>query len=670
MKINVVLLIIIATLMLHSSVFAIGGNGSTCDPSTPNWGSCTLADVPFAASVTNTVNVDGGTWAVPYAANTANTRYVLQGDVSANSSGFEVSAGYVIIDLNGHTITYNVNAPGEGVVVVNSNIHYIAVRNGSIIQSTTNIGKVYSVSVFNGGSGYTINDILTLDGPTDATVTVTGVSGGVITAVSVTSGGLGFDTTLRNSSSPFAYISGFNGQVTGGTGTGAIIDVNQTVSEGAVYGLGRNTVGNYPSRIGSIKYCSHIHISNLYLRVSGRDVNGVSFQASDSLFEQNTVEDTYQYGTLKDRHAGVELLGTSVATTLTTGTITRNNTLINARHRGIGPGGGSESYGNHITLRSIATNATGISAGSAGDLIIHDNTIIGRGEHPIGIGVTGDSNYHIYNNYMDMQTTALGIEYGSAYPADPSATYISNRADGFRTTWGADNINFHDNTIVITTDDRYVGTYSPTGDVAYVNGGGKGIMAGINAGQTAYFYNNDITVTGDGDYTIGITCSGNASDGLFFINNTVTSNQINIVIGDDYGMCDGYPLFHGNTLIKSGSFAGYATYANTYNSASHHDTARLSENIYQGGASEELISLRPADAGTTDVYFDSTIDDVYAYNYRLHDNSGASSTLLTETFDPAATLSYANPSSPAGGNAAINGAGNIPLSGSGSMTLQ
>lgn len=127
-------------LLLPAVAFGYGGTGSTCDPSTPNWAVCARTPVPWASAVTNTVNVAGGTWTTPYSANAANTRYVLQGNVSANSTGINVGASNVIIDLNGYTLTYNQTSQGEGVKLNANNTHHHAIINGSIIQGAANSG--------------------------------------------------------------------------------------------------------------------------------------------------------------------------------------------------------------------------------------------------------------------------------------------------------------------------------------------------------------------------------------------------------------------------------------------------------------------------------------------------------------------------------------------------
>lgn len=564
MKTNAALLTVVAILLVHSTAFALGGNGATCNPSTANWGSCSLAAVPFQASVTKTVNIPGGTYATPYQANQANTHYVLQGNMDADAAGIVVGANYIIIDLNGHTITYNKVSPGEGVTIGAYNLHHVAIRNGSILQGAAK-------------------------------------------------------------------------------------------SEGDLYGRGNNPVSTYATVNAGSRSVASLHVSNLYVRYGGRDVGGIIMAGANGLYEQNTIEDTYEFGTLKNRMQGSEAL-TGTKNVTSTGCVYRYNTIKNTRHRGIVTGDGTETYGNHIGIRSIATNSAGISHYAGQNISIHDNTIIGRGEHPIGVGAgggNGSKNWDVYNNLMDMQTTALGEEYGSRFLTNQAATYESNSAVGVRVTWGGDKLNIHDNKITIVTSKKYTGTYSPTGATAYIDGGGKGLFIGAYAGESSLYSNNEISVIGDATYTYGVTCSHSFSPGLYVVNNTITSSQYNIVIGDNYGACNDFPLFQGNTLIKSGSAAGYKTIINTYNTSDtnsydgdgRNSQARFVDNIYQGGASEASIALQPQASGKTDIYFGSVIGGEYKYSYRLHDNNGTSSTLLRENFTPAVTLKYSYPGS-------------------------
>ena len=632
------LLTTISISLINSYAFAMGGNGATCNPSTPNWGSCSLAPVPFQASVTNTVNIPAGHYATAYQANQANTEYILQGDITADGTAITVSASYVIINLNGHTITYNQTAAGEGVNIGEWNRHHVAVKNGTIIQSTANIGKITSISIEGGGIGYAVNNVLTLAGmgSANATARVTGVNGsGTITGIRLITPGSGYEVTYD-----FRYPTGYRGPVTGGSGTGAVVKVTGTISEGLIEGFGKSPV---TTQNGDATYdVPDMHVSNLYLRYYGRDVGGIVINGARPLIEQTTIEDNYPIGTVKHRDMGVDALKAKGDYS-----IIRNNTLTNTRHRGINGGKYSIINGNNVSTRTIATNGAAISCIPDGGTIF-SNSITARGEHALGIFILNDAKYpsakNIYDNYIDSKTTQLGLEYGSAYLADPSSVIIGNGAVGFRTTWGGDGINFHDNEIHVSTDSNYTGTFSPTGATAHINARGSGLMVGIPSGETAYFSNNSISVL-DKDGTglsYGISCTSNFSDKLYFIGNTVTANVTNVAISDEYAECVGFPLFKGNTFIKAGNYAAYKTLS-TQGGGQWNAEARVVENTYQNGASINSIDFHADGYGRVNVYFDSVNNGEYRYSYRLHDNDNTSSTFLREDFSPAITLGYENP---------------------------
>lgn len=538
------------------AAFAIGGPGAICNPSTPNWGNCTLTPVPFQNSVTETVNIPGGNYNSPYIANQSNTRYVLQGNITASGTAVRVQANYVIIDLNGFTITYNQSSRGDGVVLGDWNRHHISVRNGSIIQGAAK-------------------------------------------------------------------------------------------SEGDEYGRGNSPVATYNTSDATNYGTSNFHASNLHVRFGGRDMGGIVISGGDGLYEQNTLEDTYQFGTLKNRHQGNDCLAGAKNVSSATNNVYRFNTIINARHRGIDPGNYSEVYGNRVGIRSIASNSYGIWSYKGNNIKVYSNTVVGRGEHPIGIGFpsSGTNNIEIYDNDIDVMTTALGDEYGGDSTCFNPATPCGNYAVGFRLTWGADNINFHDNKINIATDTSYIGTYSPTGAAVKVNAKGRGLMVAINSGETATFANNNISVL-DKDGTgkaFGVACTGeNYSDKMFFLNNTIASNIANLVLSDEYGACGGYPLIKGNTFVKVGNFSTYKTISNQLGGY-YKTTGRIVDNNYSGGASIESLNFNPSGTGTVDVYFGSVVNGVHQYSHRLHDNNGGSSTLIRENFSPIKMLNFAIP---------------------------
>ena len=630
----------IALLLLNTLIFAMGGTGATCNPSTANWGNCTLAAVPFQNSIIRSVKIPAGHYAAPFQAKQANTEYILQGDITADGTAIEIRADYVVINLNGHTITYNLTSPGEGIRPGAYHYDHISIRNGSIIQGPKVMGKIVSVEVVSGGVGYSLGDVLTLAGDRvleNATATVSAVdSNGAVTEIILDSPGSGYEISYSIQDDWNGYVPT---GVVGGSGQGAQVKVSRTSTEGDIYGVGMSAVSASPVPM------DFLHVANVYIKIVGRDVGGIVANSAHALVEETTIEDTYHIGSVKHRHQGVDALTVTKGTNAP-GVVYRNNTIINCRHRGIAVPDGGSAFDNHITTRTIATNGAGIGI-SLVNTTIHSNTVISRGQHPIGIfghNKKGFGNTNIYNNYLDSRITELGSEYGSAFLANPNATITGNAAVGFRTTWGGNGINFHDNEIHVTTDSRYAGIYSPTGEPAYINARGRGLMVGIKAGETAIFSNNTITVL-DKDGTglaYGIACTGNFSDKLFFIGNTVTSNITNVALGDEYSLCRGFPLFKGNTFIKADNYPSYKTISTRARGFSDAQ-ARIVDNIYLNGASADSFDLNPSGFGVVDVYFGSLIDGEYKYKYRLHDSNNTSKTLVREDFKPMKTLQYGNP---------------------------
>ena len=362
---------------------------------------------------------------------------------------------------------------------------------------------------------------------------------------------------------------------------GSIIQ-GEAMSEGDQYGKGNNPV----KTIG----VSRLQVAGINARYGGRDVDGIFAQyAGTSIFESNTLEDTYSVGTLKNRMQGVDAI-----IAIGGNNVFRNNTIINCRQRGIQVGNYDEVYGNKITINSIATNSYGIFSYAKKHVKMYDNSIKGIGEHPIGIGAVsvGTDDIEIYNNTIETQTTRIGEEYGGSPSCFDSATPCGNYAVGFRTTWGGNNISFHDNTITVHTDSHYEGTYSPTGQSVVVDGKGRGLMVAINAGETSKFFNNTIT-TLDKDGTgkaFGIACTGNNDGDMTFEGNTVTSNILNVALSDEYGYCAAHPLFVKNTFVKSGNYPAYHTVAAELGGY-YEGTGRFVSNVYQDGATESSLDM-------------------------------------------------------------------------------
>ena len=443
--------------------------------------------------VKNTVHIPGGKHTSPYIIDVPNTEYILDGDIYAQGTAIALRASKVVVNLNGKTVIYNNEAPGEGVLIDTYNLSDISIINGKIFQGSA-------------------------------------------------------------------------------------------LSEGDVYGGGNNPIRS----VG----VNRLQIANIYAKYGGRDVCGFAVRYADhSLIEENALEDLWEVGRMKNRH--------QVKSAILVGeyAIVRNNTIKNSRQAGITSSNNSEIYGNTITINSMVTNSAGIGGYKAKNVKVYDNTIIARGEHPIGIAYVseGTDNIEIFNNRIDVKTTKLGDEYEAAG---------GNYAVGLRTTWGGNNINFYDNTITVHTDSAFQGTRSATGAPVVVNAKGRGLMVAVNAGESATFQNNTITVLdkdGQGK-AFGIACTGGNVGRMIFEGNVVTSNVLNVALGDEYGACGGHPLFIRNTFVKSSSFPAYQTVASEL--GGYFDgTGRFVANVYTDGASQESVNINAKGQGKKSVYF-------------------------------------------------------------------
>jgi hypothetical protein len=366
------------------------------------------------------------------------------------------------------------------------------------------------------------------------------------------------------------------------------------MSEGDESGTGNNPVRAHPYAVDKL------YIADLHIIYGAKDVGGIVTTATNSVFRNNIVEDQYSHGVLKNRHQGIDALTGTGGTSEITNNIYINNIIINCRHRGIAVGNNDTAVGNRIIVNSIATNSFGIYVYDKQNVKIFNNYITATGEHPIGIGAVakGTDNIEIYNNTIDVQTTRLGTEYGSDPECQNHATPCGNYAVGFRTTWGGNNISFHDNEIIVRTDSSYKGTYSETAKPAVVNAKGRGLMVAVNVGESSKFFNNTITVLdkdGSGK-AFGIACTGGNAGEMIFEGNTVASNILNVALGDEYGSCAGHPLFIRNTFIKVDDYRTYRTVASELGGW-FEGTGRFVSNVYRGGALQESIDINVVSEG-------------------------------------------------------------------------
>jgi len=90
------------------------------------------------------IHISAGNLTTPYILDQAHTEYILEGDITADSTAFEIVTSYVALNLNGHKITYNNVSPGAGVWIHSFHRHDIAIHSGEIHQGAAmSEGNVY-----------------------------------------------------------------------------------------------------------------------------------------------------------------------------------------------------------------------------------------------------------------------------------------------------------------------------------------------------------------------------------------------------------------------------------------------------------------------------------------------------------------------------------------------
>jgi hypothetical protein len=128
----------------------------------------------------------------------------------------------------------------------------IATPNIPLIQGATADGGIYKVSVNNGGSGYSIGNVLTLSGGSNGKVKVTVVNGGVITGVELIRAGSGY--SLGGISTTTGVVSETDATGISSTdckinilGVGTTIDIEGATGASTVNGKYTNDLFYYPA---------------------------------------------------------------------------------------------------------------------------------------------------------------------------------------------------------------------------------------------------------------------------------------------------------------------------------------------------------------------------------------------------------------------------------------
>lgn len=181
------------------SVYSDGSNAIQLGRQAANY----FQTLGSAANITPELSVLGSDTNIPFTIETKGTGAI---NLSAGSRGVNVANGQTVT-----AITVSNNGSGYSSAAAAS-ITPPTTVNGVQATATCEMRGAGAITVSGGGTGYTLNDTLTVVGGTFTTaqqLTVTGVSGGVITSVS-------FANTSNYTVCPSMPVS-----VTGGTGSSA-----------------------------------------------------------------------------------------------------------------------------------------------------------------------------------------------------------------------------------------------------------------------------------------------------------------------------------------------------------------------------------------------------------------------------------------------------------------
>ena len=204
------------------------------------------------------VSGSGTTWTLSKSA-------TVSTEIDMNSAAI---AGYVTASIAGTTLTVTAISAGA-TIYPGQTVTGSGVTNNTMINALGS-GTVLSGAIAAGGTGYTVNDEITVQGgvygSNPATFTVTTVSGGVVTGINLTYAGSYTSlptnpvSTTTNSSGVGLTLNLTFGTGSGGTGN-YVISNSQTVSSRTMYLLNFSVI---PSSDGAFTGGTTVHVLDNY----------------------------------------------------------------------------------------------------------------------------------------------------------------------------------------------------------------------------------------------------------------------------------------------------------------------------------------------------------------------------------------------------------------------
>ncbi len=341
--------------------------------------------------------------------------------------------------------------------------------------------------------------------------------------------------------------------------------LNGAIRQGAGRdGAQGNAMGFSPLALTSGDEASEV--AGISMEYSGPQITGLQKRAARPEIHHNVITDK---GTeIMNRHQGCAALSGSEKV--------HHNLVKRARHRGIDTVNSGDIYANEVYVDSCATNAFDISLYGKSDMLVRDNLLFGSGYLVVAVAtVSNNKNNRVVGNFMHVQATAPSgawTEYG-----EQSGAYCT------RVTWGGENILYERNYMI-------------------TKGRDKGMVRGVwiypqDSASGVVFRNNVIKAIAENEATTkrgAVVVTGDWQSKVWpptlFENNTIISNFINVLIGEDYGIgCNA--VFKGCTFVREGpAYSDYRTIQIGFWDKDTHGHTFI-DSTFEGGAGYDKVKF-------------------------------------------------------------------------------
>ena len=334
----------------------------------------------------------------------------------------------------------------------------------------------------------------------------------------------------------------------------------------------------------------NLEIAGLDIKYTGVQITGIycHWPREGYNIHHNVITDSGKY--IINRHQQVSAIKMN-----SPGRGKLNNNLIRrARQTALALGKKSEAYHNEIHIDSYSINSFGVGAKDTSK--VYGNKIFGCGDNTCAIATTGGTtDTEVFDNYIWLQAHSLEDYLPWLNPEEMESTTTSTMS-AIRVTWGGNRINYHDNTILVTSRE-----------------------GGIVRGSWLYSDNNTYDIKCENNLIIALseddTTNGWGAIGgvgnhshdnappITFTDNTIVSNFTNYSLKDTYGYSMNY-LFINNTFVKIGNRDDYYT-INSHEGYSSKG-AVLIDSKFEGGA------------GYDKIYMSEYSEDEFTVKWTLH----------------------------------------------------